>query len=81
MKVEWMFTNTDSHTYHIHLKDVYKDLFEDQELFDYSDYNPKSEFYDPLKLIGLWPKMYSYVKESGKGDKKAKGVDRTVVET
>ena len=33
-----MFTDTDSLCYEIKTDDVYKDLFQDKELFDNSDY-------------------------------------------
>ena len=40
-----MFTDTDSLCYEIKTDDVYKDLFQDKELFDNSDYPENSEFF------------------------------------
>ena len=40
-----MFTDTDSLCYEIKTDDVYKDLFQDKELFDNSDYPKNSEFF------------------------------------
>ena len=50
-----MFTATDSLCYEIKTDDVYKDLFQDKELFDNSDYPEKSEFFlfdENKKAIG-----------------------------
>ena len=38
-----MFTDTDSLCYEIKADDVYKDLFQDKELFDNSNYPKNSE--------------------------------------
>ena len=40
-----MFTDTDSVCYEIKTEDIYKDLFQDKELFDNSDYPKHSEFF------------------------------------
>ena len=40
-----MFTDIDSLCYEIKTDDVYKDLFQDKELFDNSDYPKNSEFF------------------------------------
>ena len=40
-----LFTDTDSLCYEIYTEDVYKDFYEDKDLFDNSDYSPDSEFY------------------------------------
>ena len=42
-----LFTDTDSLVYGIKEKDVYKECFEDRELFDFSDYPLYSKFFDP----------------------------------
>ena len=49
-----MFTDTDSLCYEIKTDDVYKDLFQDKELFDNSDYPKNSEFFfdENKKVIG-----------------------------
>ena len=49
-----MFTDTDSLYYEIKTDDVYKDLFQDKELFDNSDYPKHSEFFfdENKKVIG-----------------------------
>ena len=43
--IKLMFTDTDSLCYEIKTDDVYKDLFQDKELFDNSDYPKNSEFF------------------------------------
>ena len=50
-----MFTNTDSLCYEIKTDDVYKDLFQDKELFDNSDYPKNSAFFcdKNKKVIGI----------------------------
>ena len=40
-----MFTDTDRRFYEIKTDDVYKDLFQDKELFDNSDYPKNSAFF------------------------------------
>ena len=52
--IKLMFTDTDSLCYEIKTDDVYKDLFEDKELFDNSDYPKNSEFLldENKKVIG-----------------------------
>ena len=49
-----LFTNTDSLTYNIRTKDIYKDFWADKNKFDFSDYNKNSGFYDRTnkKVIG-----------------------------
>ena len=49
-----MFTGTDSLCYEIKTDDVYKDLFQDKELFDNSDYPKHSEFFfdENKKVVG-----------------------------
>ena len=40
-----MFTYTDCLTYEIEARDVYKDLWNDKEMFDNSDYLENSQYY------------------------------------
>ena len=40
-----MFTDTDSLTYEIEVEDVYKDFWNDNEMFDNSDYLENSQYY------------------------------------
>jgi len=49
-----LFTDTDSLYYHIETPDIEKDLFSDKDLFDNSEYDERSPYYDPTnkKLIG-----------------------------
>ena len=53
-KAKLLFTDTDSLTYEIQTKDVYKDFFKDKNKFDFSDYQENSKFYDKTnkKVIG-----------------------------
>ena len=48
-----LFTDTDSLVYEIKT-DVYEDFYEDENLFDFSDYPRDSNFFDPVnkKAIG-----------------------------
>ena len=90
-KAKLLFTDTDSLCYEIETKDIQKELWEDKQLFDNSDY-PKEEnkkvigkFKDeaagmPIReFIGLRSKMYSYVKDNGKNEKTAKSVRKYVI--
>ena len=49
-----LFTDTDSLCYHIKTEDIYQDMFERKEEFDFSDYPKESKFHDPTnkKVIG-----------------------------
>jgi len=49
-----LFTDTDSLTYEIETKDVYKDFWKNKSKFDNSDYPEDSKFYDKTnkKVIG-----------------------------
>lgn len=49
-----LFTDTDSLCYDIKTDDIYKDLYEDKELFDNTDYGEKSPFFFDFnnKVIG-----------------------------
>ena len=52
--VKSLFTDTNSLCYHVKTDDIYKDLFQDQTMFDNSDYDKVSEFYLDFneKVIG-----------------------------
>ena len=52
--IKLMFTDTDSLCYEIKTADIYKDLFQDKELFDNSNYPENSEFFfdENKKVIG-----------------------------
>ena len=43
-KAKLLFTDTDSLCYEIETKDIYKELWEDKQLFDNSDYRKDSKF-------------------------------------
>ena len=43
-----LFTETDGLVYEIEKNDVYKDFYEDKNLFDFSDYPQNSKFFDPV---------------------------------
>ena len=45
-KARLLFTDTDSLTYEIEAKDVYLDFWKDKDVFDNSDYEEKSQFFD-----------------------------------
>ena len=49
-----MFTDTDSLTYEIEAEDVYKDFWNDKDMFDNSDYLKSSPYYCNVnkKIIG-----------------------------
>ena len=49
-----LFTDTDSLCYHIKTEDIYRDMFQHKELFDFSDYPTDCPFHDPTnkKVIG-----------------------------
>ena len=53
-KAKLLFTDTDSLTYEIEAKDVYKDFFKDKYIFDNSDYPEYSPFFynENKKVIG-----------------------------
>ena len=53
-KAKFLFTDTDSLTYEIEAKDVYKDFFKDRDMFDNSDYDKNSKYYfdNNKKVIG-----------------------------
>ena len=43
----YLFTATDILVYEIKTRDVYEDFYEDNNLFDFSDYLIKAKFFDP----------------------------------
>ena len=51
-----MFTDTDSLTYEVEAEDVYKDLWNDKDMFDNSDYPENSPYYFNAnkKVIGIF---------------------------
>ena len=53
-KARLLFTDTDSLTYEIEAKDVYRDFWNDKDLFDNSDYPENSPYFDKTnkKVIG-----------------------------
>ena len=53
-KAKLLFTDTDSLTYEIEAKDVYKDFWKDKDRFDNSDYSKDSKYHDDTnkKVIG-----------------------------
>ena len=44
-----MFTDADSLVYEIETNDVYEDFFEDEDMFDFSDYPKDWKIFDPVK--------------------------------
>ena len=46
--VKLLFTDTDSLGYEIKTEDVYEDLYQDKDLFDFSEYSSNSKFLDPI---------------------------------
>ena len=53
-KAKLLFTDTDSLCYHIRCDDFYKDMRDSKELYDMSDFDSSSEFYDDTnkKVLG-----------------------------
>ena len=53
-KAKLLFTDTDSLTYEIEAKDVYRDFWKNKEMFDNSDYDKESKFFfgENKKVIG-----------------------------
>ena len=58
-----MFTDTDSLAYETGKEDVYEDCDEDRSLFDFSDFQRDSKFFDPVKK-----KVNSKMKDEFKGE-------------
>ena len=48
-----LFTGTDSLMYETKTEDVYGDLDNDKEMFDFSKYSTKSKYYDDSNKLGL----------------------------
>ena len=46
--VKLLFTDTDSLGYEIKTEDVYEDLYQDKDLFDFREYSSNSKFLDPI---------------------------------
>ena len=59
-----LFTDTDSLVYEIKTEDVYEDLYQGKDLFDFSDYPLDSTFYDPVNK-----KAIDKIKDELKGRK------------
>ena len=94
-RAKLLFTDTDSLCYEIETEDVYEDIYHDKELFDLSDIQGKfhdgsnKKVVGKMKVeypkeiitefIGLRSKMYSLQFDSGKVDKKAKGIVKSVI--
>ena len=94
-----LLTGTDSLMYETKTEDVYEDLGNDKEMFDFSKYSTKSKYYDDSnklglrkmnnetgciaieELVGLKPKMYSFLVDDNSEHKKAKRVNKNVVAT
>ena len=83
-----LFTDTDSLTYEIEAEDVYKDFWNDKDIFNNSNYLESSPYYfnvnkksleNSIEFIGLKSKMYSYVKDNEKGGRTAKGIKKNVI--
>lgn len=53
-KAKLLFTDTDSLVYHVETDDLYKDMYDNKELFDFSDYAVNNQFHDTTnkKVIG-----------------------------
>ena len=93
-----LFTYRDSLVYEIEGEDTYEDFYEDNSLFDFSDYSLNSRFFNPgnkkviskmkdgfkgkiiSEFVGLKSKMYSLIAVDSAELKKAKGVNKNVVE-
>ena len=49
-----LFTDTDSLMYEIKPEDVYEDFSKNKEMFDFSNYSPKSKYYDDSNKVVVW---------------------------
>ena len=88
-----LFTDMDSLTYETEAEDVYKDFWNDKDMFNNSDYLESPPYYCNVigkfkdeacgilitEFIGLKSKMYSYVKDNEKGGRTAKGIKKNVI--
>ena len=61
-----MLTDKDSIVYEIKTEDVYKNSYQDKNLFDFSDYPLDSKFFDPVntKVIGKMKDKFEGKKNS-----------------
>ena len=93
-----LFIDTHSLMYEIKPKNVYEDFSKDKEMFDFSNYSPKSKYCDDSnklavgkmrdkagdfaikEFVGLNPKMYSFLVDDSSEHKKAKDVNKNVVQ-
>ena len=84
-----LFTDMDSLTYEIEAEDVYKDFWNDKDMFNNSDYHEGSPYYCNAnkkvigkfkdEFVGLNSKMYSYIKNDEKGGKTTKGIKKNAI--
>ena len=66
LDAELLFTVTESLTYKIKPKDVYKEFFKHKLLFDFSNYQEDSKFFDLEKL--LIKKVIGKMKDESEGN-------------
>ena len=88
-KIRLCYMDTDSFIMHIKTEDFYKDIADDVErMYDTSSYTverplPMGENKKKIgfmkEFIGLRPKCYSYLRDDGNVDKKAKGTKKCVI--
>lgn len=94
-KAQLCYTDTDSLLFEVETEDIYEDMRENSELYDFSEYpqvhpskrNKKvvGKFKDECfgraiaEFVGLRQKMYSILESSRANTKKAKGVQKLVV--
>src|SRR5437870_3866960 len=90
-----LFTDTDSLCYELETKPMYKDMYDNKEMFDLSDVKGKYNDFENKKVsgkfkpeyanstirefIGLRSKMYSVKLDDENEDKKAKGIVKSVI--
>ena len=67
IKLNYLFTDTDSLTYEIETEDVYKDLCSDKDKFDNSEYPENSPYFDKSskKVIGKFKYTVSGIPING----------------
>jgi hypothetical protein len=84
-KAKLLFTDTDSLTYHIETNDVYEDMKKDGDIFDLNNDKVLGKFKDEtdgipiVEFVGLRPKMYSILLDSGKEKKTGKGIKKSAL--
>ena len=51
-----LFTDTDSLMYYVETEDIYQEMYDDRQYFDFASYPTTSKFYDPTnnKVVGLF---------------------------